>query len=49
MHNQYFLIAKNEYLKKEKYDQFNKTIAKYVIDNSKLIEESDYMWLYYKE
>ena len=49
MHNQYFLIAKNEYLKKEKYDQFNNTIAKYVIDNSKLIEESDYMWLYYKE
>jgi hypothetical protein len=49
MHNQYFLIAKHEYLKKEKYDQFNKKIAKYVIDNSKLIEENKYMWLYYKE
>ena len=49
MHKQYFLIDKYYYKNNKKYDQFNKIITKYIIDNSELVEEDKYFWLYYKE
>ena len=50
MHNQYFLIDKTNYKNnKRKYDQFNIEIIKYIIKNSKKVENNNYFWLYYKE
>ena len=49
MHDKYFMIDKNNYNKKQKYDQFNKDICKYIMDNSKLVEETKYFYVYYKE
>jgi formylmethanofuran dehydrogenase subunit A len=49
MHKQYFLVNILDYKTDDKYSQTNKKITKYIIDNSKLIEEKDGFWLYYKE
>ena len=49
MHKQYFLVNILDYETDDKYSQTNKKITKYIIDNSKLIEEKDGFWLYYKE